>query len=519
MPSPDPAPPRLGGLLSTDVYQLTMAQAYLRAGLEQRPVRFEHFYRSNPDYGTHQAGFCIAAGLAPFASWLTGLRPTEADLDALAGHRSREGRPLFDDTFCRWVRDLDLDGLRVDAVAEGRVVHPNTPITAVEGPLGAAQLIETALLNRLNFPTLIATKASRAVAAAAGRPVLEFGMRRGPGDGADAASRAAIVGGASSTSNAAVAYGLGLTPAGTHAHSMVQLFIALGEGEAAAFDHYADCYPDECVLLVDTIDTLGSGVPNAIATFERLRRAGHRPVGIRLDSGDLAYLAVQAAGMLDVAGFPDTSIVLSSQLDEITVWQIVDQIRGEARRSGLDADAIIGRLVFGVGSRLATSHGDPSLDGVYKLVAVQDAGGAWRPAVKRSDSPIKVLNPGRKRLWRVYDERGTATADVMSTDIEELEPGSDLVLHHHSRPDVGRTVASDRWGEVEELTSTVVSGGAIVVDGGAEGLADLDAIGRRREADLDRLDPGVRRLVNPHEYHVSITPRVHDAKQRLLREL
>jgi nicotinate phosphoribosyltransferase len=508
-----------GGLLSTDVYELTMAQAYLRAGLHERTVRFEHFFRGNPDYGTHQAGFCVAAGLAPFAAWLIGVRPTEADVGALAAHRSREGRPLFDDAFLRWLQDLDLGGLRLDAVAEGRVVHPNTPITVVEGPLGAAQLVETALLNRLNFPTLIATKASRVVAAAAGRPVLEFGMRRAPGGGADDASRAAIVGGASSTSNAAVAYELGLPPAGTHAHSMVQLFIALGEGEAAAFDHYADCYPDECVLLVDTIDTLGSGVPNAIATFERLRRAGHRPVGIRLDSGDLAYLAVQAAGMLDAAGFPDTSIVLSSQLDEITVWQIVEQIAGEARRAGLDADAIVDRLVFGVGSRLATSDGDPSLDGVYKLVGVQDEAGTWRPAVKRSDSPIKVLNPGRKRLWRLYDERATATADVMSTDAEELVPGSPLVLHHHSRPDVGRTLAADRWGEAEELTSPVVRDGAIVGDGGLEGLADLDAIGERRTADLARLDPGVRRLVNPHEYHVSITTAVRDEKRRLLEQV
>ena len=463
-----------GGILSTDSYQLTMAQLYVRAGLHDRRVRFEHFFRSYPDYGEHQAGYCIAAGLGPFVEWVTTTRATAADVDAVRNHRSRTGGRLFDDAFCDWLADADFGGLRIDAVPEGRVVHPNTPITVVEGPLAAAQLLETPLLNQLNFATLIATKAARVVDASHGRPVLEFGMRRAPGSGADAASRAAIVGGATSTSNAAVGYELGLTPAGTHAHSMIQLFIALGEGEQAAFDAYADVYPDDTLLLVDTVDTLGSGIPNAIATFERLRRAGHEPVGIRLDSGDLAYLAVQAARELDRAGFPDATIVLSSQLDELTIWQITAQIANEARRSGVDPDAVIGRLVMGVGSRLATSDGDPSLDGVFKLVAVDDDG-AWRPAMKRSDTPAKVLNPGAKRLWRVYDDRGRATADVLSTADETLTPGRELHLHHHARPDVARTVPADGWTQVDALLAPVVDGGAIVYAGGAAGLADVPA--------------------------------------------
>lgn len=512
---PSPGSRLRGGVLSTDVYQLTMAQLYLRAGLHERTVRFEHFYRSNPDYGTHQAGFCVAAGLAPFAGWMAGVRATPEDVEALRGHRSSTGSPLFGEDFLRWVADVDFAPLRLDAVAEGRVVHPGTPITVVEGPLALAQLIETPLLNRLNFPTLIATKAARVVEAAQGRPVIEFGMRRAPAEGADSGSRAAIVGGAVSTSNAAVGYELGLDPAGTHAHSMVQLFMALGEGEEGAFAHYAETYPDDCLLLVDTIDTLGSGVPNAITTFERLRRAGHEPIGIRLDSGDLAYLAVQSACMLDRAGFERASIVLSSQLDEITVWQIMSQIVTEARRAGVDADRVIGRLVLGVGSRLASSHGDPTLDGVYKLVGVRDGEGTWVPAVKRSDTPAKVLNPGRKRLWRLYDHEGTATADVVSTDAEVLEPGSALTLHHHALPDVGRVVPAERWSRAEELLATVVDGGEVVVDD----LDDLEAIGLRRQADLDALDPGVRRLVNPHEYHVSITPAVREAKRRLLDDL
>jgi nicotinate phosphoribosyltransferase len=499
------------GVLSTDAYQLTMAQLYVRAGLHERRVRFEHFFRSYPDYGDHQAGFCVAAGLGPFAAWVTSVHARPDDVEALRSHRGRRGERLFDDAFCEWFGGLDFDGLRIDAVPEGRVVHPHTPITVVEGPLAAAQVLETPLLNQLNFATLIATKAARVVEAAHGRPVLEFGMRRAAADGADTASRASIVGGAVSTSNAAVAYELGLTPAGTHAHSMVQLFLALGEGEQGAFDAYADVYPDDTLLLVDTVDTLGSGVPNAIATFERLRRAGHEPVGIRLDSGDLAYLAVGAARELDRAGFPDTVIVLSSQLDELTIWQIISQIAVEARRAGLDADAVIGRLVFGVGSRLATSDGDPSLDGVYKLVAVDDGGGSWTPAMKRSDSPAKVLNPGAKRLWRVYDERGVASADVLSTVSETLSPGS-LHLHHHMRPDVSRrvTVAA-----VDELLVTAVRGGRTVLDG----PDDLVAAAARRTADIERLDPGVRRLVRPHTYHVSITDEVFALKEQLLETL
>ena len=500
------------GILSTDAYQLTMAQLYLRMGLHERRVRFEHFFRTYPDYGDHQAGYCVTAGMGPFAEWVTSTRPTADDVEALRGHRSRSGGRLFDDAFCDWFGMLDLAGLRLDAVPEGRVVHPNEPLTAVEGPLAAAQLIETRLLNQLNFATLVATKAARVVEASRGRPVLEFGMRRAAADGADAASRAALVGGAMSTSNSALAYALGLTPIGTHAHSMVQLFLALGEGESDAFDAYADVYPDDTLLLVDTVDTLGSGIPNAIATFERLRRAGHEPVGVRLDSGDLAYLAVQAARELDRAGFPETVIVLSSQLDELTMWQITAQIADEARRRGVEPDDVIGRLVFGVGSRLATSDGDPSLDGVFKLVAVDDGIGTWRPAMKRSDSPVKVLNPGAKRLWRVYDDAGRAVADVLSTSGETLRAGERITLHHHARPDVARTLTT---GHVDELLSTVVDGGRIV----DETCGDLSAAAVRRRSDIDALDPGVRRLVNPHTYHVSITDDLFALKHALLAGL
>lgn len=506
------------GVLSTDQYQLTMAQLYYRCGFHERPVRFEHFYRSNPDYGSHQAGYCVAAGLSPFVRWMTETYATDDDIAKLRTRSSVAGGQLFADDFLAWLSGVGFGALSLDAVPEGRVVHPNTPITTVEGPLAMAQLVETQLLNQLNFQTLIASKTSRVVEASRGRPVLEFGMRRAANAGADAASRASIVGGAVSTSNAAVGYDLGVAPAGTHAHSMVQLFMALGEGERAAFEAYADVYPDDCLLLVDTIDTLRSGIPNAIAVFEQLRRRGHRPLGIRLDSGDLAHLAIESARQLDAAGFDDTTIVLSSQLDELAIWQILTQIEREAPTTGVDADRLIGRLTFGVGSRLATSDGAPSLDGVYKLVAAE-RDGSWVPAMKRSDTPSKVLNPGSKRLWRVYDQRGVATADVMSTIDETLTLGTDLRLHHHARADVSRMLDAASWSRAEAITVPVVRDGAVVFDGGRSALDDIDAARQRRAADVEQLDAGVRRLVNPHVYHVSITDGVHELKRSALEAL
>jgi nicotinate phosphoribosyltransferase len=233
---------------------------------------------------------------------------------------------------------------------------------------------------------------------------------------------------------------------------MVQAFMALGEGELGAFRAYAAVYPDECLLLVDTIDTLQSGVPNAITVFEELARKGHRPLGIRIDSGDLAHLAIQSSRMLDKAGFDYTVIVMSSQLDEITIWQILEQIEVEAPRYGVDADDLIGRMVYGVGTRMVTSHGDPSLDGVYKLVAV-GSGGDWKPAIKLSDTSSKVVNPGRKRVWRIYDDRGKATADVLSLADEEIQPPIDL--HHMAEARVHRTLSSRQVSKIEELLQGV----------------------------------------------------------------
>jgi nicotinate phosphoribosyltransferase len=322
------------------------------------------------------------------------------------------------------------------------VVHPHVPLTTVQGPLALAQILETSLLNHLNYPTLIATKAARIHQAGRGRPLLEFGMRRGHERGVNAGARAALIGGADFTSNVGASAALNFPPKGTHAHSLVQLYMALGEGELGAFQAYADVYPDDCLLLVDTIDTLESGLPNAIKIFQKLRQKGHDPVGIRLDSGDLAYLAVQAARLLDKAGFPDTVIVLSNQLDELSILQILAQIQAEAAHYSLDADAIIKRLVYGVGTNLIVSAGDSALGGVYKLVATQDKG-EWIPAIKISESPAKTPNPGYKQAWRVYDRRGQATADLLSLEGEEPRRLEPLLLHHPLEHGVYRRLSQE----------------------------------------------------------------------------
>lgn len=502
--------PLLGGLLSTDQYQLAMGQAYWRVGLAERRARFDYFFRSLPDYGTHQAGYGVFAGTGWFARWVETIRLTVDDEAALASQHTRTGARRFDDGFIDWLGSRDGFGsLTVRGVPEGRVVYPNVPLITVEGPLAVAQLLETALLNALNYPTLIATKASRVVDAAEGSAVLEFGMRRGPEAGVDAGGRASLIGGCVATSNTALAHTVGVEPSGTHAHSFVQAYMALGYGELEAFRAFATAHPDDCVLLVDTIDTIESGVPNAIAVFEDLVAAGHRPLGVRLDSGDLAHLAVRTARLLDDAGFPEVSIVLSSDLDELVIWQIKAQIRQEAPDYGLDPAAVIARLVYGVGTRLITSHGRSSLNGVYKLVAIHDEVGAWRPAIKVSEDPGKVPAPGPNRVRRLYDRRGLATADVVSLPDEEPERWE---LAHPMR-DMGRVIPAGGVSETEDLHVDLVMEGDRRV--GDESIAELDG---RRRADLARLDAGVRRLVNPHEYHVSYTRNLRELRDRLVRE-
>jgi nicotinate phosphoribosyltransferase len=500
-------------MLFVDQYQLTMAQLYFEEGLHERPARFDYFFRSYPDYGRHQAGYCVSAGLGWLLEWMARARFGPAEIDQLRSHRASTGAALFSTVFLEWLEAAgDFTGLEMAAVPEGRVVHPHAPAAVVQGPFAMAQILETSLLNHLNYQTLIATKASRVSAAGRGRPVLDFGMRRGPAVGANAGSRAALIGGCNFSSNVGLSHHVGLPPKGTHAHSMVQAYMAFGGGELEAFRAFARAYPDDCILLVDTIDTLDSGIPNAITVFGELRAAGHEPVGVRLDSGDLAYLAIRSAQQLDAAGFGDCAIVLSSNLDELAIWQILSQIEQEAGSYGVDAAALIGRLMYGVGTRLITSQGDSALDGVYKLVAVQDASAAWVPAIKVSDSPSKIPTPGEKSLWRVYDRRGFATADVIATATEDLTAFDTKVIHHPHEDDTSRVLSGAEVSKAEPLLEQVWRGGPVGRP------ADIGEMRARREADLARLDPGVRRLVNPHVYHVSLTDDMKRLQRRLVAE-
>ena len=504
------------GLLFTDHYHLTSAQLLYRLGLHERPVQFDYFFRRYPNYGDHQAGFCVFAGLEWLLNWMEQARAGDREMELLRSHTTRSGRRLFDDDFLGWLRaEGNFSSVSIDSVLEGRVVHANVPIVVARGPMAMTQILESPLLNHLNYQTLIATKAARIRSAGRGRPLLEFGLRRAPGRGASAGTRAALIGGADSSSTVGISHLLGFQSKGTHAHSLVQLFMAMGEGEIGAFRAFAEAYPADCLLLVDTVDTLESGVPNAIRVFEELRRRGHEPVGIRLDSGDLAYLAIRAAAMLDDAGFPDVAITLSSSLDELAMWQILTQIEEEAPRYGVDPDRLIGRLVYGVGTRLINSGSD-NLDGVYKSAAVgrDDGEGGWQPLLKVSESPAKTLNPGDKRMWRVYDRRDTATVDVLAAPSEDVESAEVLHLHHPVREDASRTLTRDEISSVEPLLCETLRDGRRLLES-----PSIEEMRERCRRDLERLDPGVKRLVNPHVYHVSLTRELWELKQRLVQEV
>lgn len=499
------------GFLFTDHYQLSMAQLYFREGLADKRVAFDYFFRAYPDYGHHQAGYCVFAGLEWLIDWMAEARCGTAEIERLRNQRGSSGQPVFEDSFLEWLEaEGNFDPMTLRSVAEGRLVHPHVPLSTVEGPLALAQILETPLLNQLNYQTLIATKASRIAESARGGTVLEFGMRRGPHLGVNAGARAALIGGAEYTSNVAASARLGLPSKGTHGHSMVQVYMALGGGELEAFRAYASAYPDDCTLLVDTIDTLDSGIPNAITVFGELRAAGHEPRGVRLDSGDLAYLSIQAAKRLDQAGFGDVAIVLSNNLDELAIWQILAQIDDEAQRYGVEAAKLARRLVYGVGTRLITSHGHGALDGVFKLVAVDQAG-EMIPSLKLSDNPEKIPIPGAKSVWRIYDRRGYATADVVASVGERPGSAERLELHHPYRAEMARVLSNHEVQSTERLLGSVLAGGAR-----ADSVPTIDELRRRRAADLERLDPGVRRLVNPHTYHVSLTSGVKAIQQRLV---
>ena len=503
------------GILFTDQYELVMAQLFFKMGLHERKVQFDHFFRNYPDYGMHKAGYCVNAGLEWLIDWMQNTHTTDKDIELMSQQKDSNGKPVFEKDFLDWFRENgNFNQLTLKAIPEGRIVHPNVPLTVVEGPAAMAQILETALLNQLNYQVLIATKACRINEAGRHQMLLEFGMRRAHDRGANAGVRAALIGGADFSSNVGISHLLGYPPKGTHAHSMVQMFMALGMSEEDAFSEFANLYPADTILLVDTVNTLNSGIPNAIKVFEKMKKKGQKPLGVRLDSGDLAYLSIQTAKQLNEAGFEDVKIVLSNELDEMNIWQIITQITEEAPKYQLDPESIIKRLVYGVGTRLITSYGDPSIGGVYKLVAVTNEKDEWIPAIKISESTEKIPNPGNKKVWRIYNSKEKANADLITLEDEEPSTEKNLMLHHATSQSKKRILTNDHISKIEPLLENILDKGKLVYD-----FPSIDEIREVRKKDIEALDTGVKRLINPHYYHVSISEKLFNMKMKLINEL
>ena len=469
--------------LLTDLYELTMAYGYWKAGLCDREAAFHLTYRENPFGG----GYAVACGLEPAVEFLQRFRFEPDDLDYLAALRGEDDGPLFEGAFLDFLGRLRL-ACDIDAVPEGTVVFAHEPLVRVTGPIIQSQVIESALLNFINFQTLIATKAARIVEAAEGHPVLEFGLRRAQGiDGALSAARAAYVGGCAATSNVLAGRLYGIPVKGTHAHSWVMCF----DDELAAFETYARALPNNCVFLVDTYDTL-SGVRHAIEVAGRLRRQGRRLSGVRLDSGDLAYLSIEARKLLDAAGLADVPIIASSELDESIITSLKEQGAKIA--------------VWGVGTRLVTGHGEAALGGVYKLTAVRRPGGPWEDRVKLSEQQLKTSTPGVLQVRRFHDH-GEFIGDAIY-DVNHTPTGSSTIV---DPADATRRKTFHAGTESSELLVPVFRGGRQVYE-----LPPLEAIRRRVAGQLAALHPGVKRLVNPHRYPVGLEIGLYQRKTALI---
>ncbi|MDO8545546.1 MAG: nicotinate phosphoribosyltransferase [Opitutaceae bacterium] len=477
-----PAKRYRGSALLTDLYQLTMAYGYWKTGTHHKEAVFHLFFRRAP----FQSGFTIAAGLSDAIAWLQGLRFADEDLAYLAGLTGNDGAPLFDPAFLEYLRSFAFT-CDVDAIPEGTIVFPNEPLLRIQGPIIQAQLVETALLNFINFQTLIATKAARICLAAQGEPVLEFGLRRAQGvDGALAASRAAYIGGCAATSNVLAGQIFGIPVKGTHAHSWVMSF----DDEPEAFREYARAMPNNCVFLVDTYDTL-QGVARAIEVGRWLRTQGHEMAGIRLDSGDLAYLSIEARKLLDAAGFPKAVIVASNDLDE----HIIASLKQQGAKIGL----------WGVGTKLVTAFDQPALGGVYKLSATREAGGPWNYKVKLSEQAIKVSNPGIQQVRR-YTRDGEFIGDMLFN--ENAPPDARVIV---DPANTTRRKAMPADATEEDLLVPVFRRGVLAYDEPA-----LAGIRARAQAQLGRLYAGTKRLLNPHEYPVGLEPGLFELKTELI---
>lgn len=469
--------------LLTDLYQINMMYAHWRAGTHLTPVVFDLFYRENPFGG----GYGVAAGLETAVQYLENLRFAPEDLEYLAS------LGLYDREFLDALRELRFTG-DVDAIPEGTLVFPGLPLLRLRAPVWQAHLVETALLNIIGHQTLIATKAARVVYAAQGDRVLEFGLRRAHGPDAGLyGARASIIAGCTATSNLLAGKAFGVPVAGTSGHAWVQFW----GSDLEAFRAWARAFPGGVLLLVDTFDTLKSGIPAAIQVAREITAAGGKFLGIRLDSGDLAYLSKVARQMLDEAGFPDAIIVASSDLDEF----LIRGLKAQGARVN----------VWGVGTRLITAWDKPALGAVFKLAAVAQ-GGAWSPRIKVSENPAKITSPGLKRAVRVYDEAegGKAAGDLLLLDDEELPAGGPITLFDPNFPWKRKRVEKAR---ARELLVPIFRGGQRVYD-----LPSLSAIAAYHKEELATFWDEYRRLVNPEVYPVDLSQRLWALKNRMVKE-
>ena len=465
--------------LLTDLYELTMLAGYLEQGMHERPAVFDLFFRQNPFKGS----YAVFAGLETALCYLEQLAFNDEELSYL------DGLKIFRPSFISYLESFRFKG-SVTAPAEGSLVFAREPLLTVEGGLAEAQFVETALLNIVNFQTLVATKGARINLAAGGATVLEFGLRRAQGpDGGLSEARAAYIGGVRCTSNVLAGKNYGIPVRGTHAHSWIMAF----PDELTAFRRYADSFPDNCVLLIDTYDTLKSGLPNALIVAQELKRSGHALSGVRIDSGDLAYLSRQARAAFDAAGFPQVKILASNELDE----HVIASIRADGGRVD----------IYGVGTRLATCAGEGggALGGVYKLVRVAD-----EPKLKLTSDVSKATLPDRKRLLRAVAPDGSFIQDIITLQDEEVLPGAlvydpaNPLQHVHIPP---RAL-------LVEVRNRVMEQGARCA-----AAPTLDSSAERAVQELSRLPEGCHRLVNPHIYKVSISSGLNALRLRLMTQI
>ena len=473
--------------LLTDLYELTMMQGYFKSKNTTRVV-FDMFYRENPCGN----GYAVMAGLEQVIDYIKNLHFDKDNIEYLRNLK------IFDEDFLEYLSVFKFSG-DIYAIPEGTVIFPREPLIKVIAPIMEAQLIETAILNIVNHQSLIATKASRVCEAAQGDGVMEFGLRRAQGpDAGTYGARAAVIGGCVGTSNVLAGELFNIPVKGTHAHSWIMSF----DDEYTAFKTYADLYPDACILLVDTYNTLASGVPNAIRVFKEMREKGIelKNYGIRLDSGDLAYLSKKARIMLDEAGFTDAIISASNDLDEFLISSLKSQ--------GCKVTS------WGVGTHLITSKDNPSFGGVYKLAAIEGENGEFIPKIKFSENTEKVTNPGNKTIYRIYMKgTGKILGDVIAFVDEKIDPDKDLVLQdmeHHWQKAKVRAGAY----EVRELLVKIFENGECIYES-----PDVMTIRQICQKEKETLWDEVRRLINPHKVHVDISPKLLEVKNRLFTRL